>query len=400
MSRSPRLAARNGEDSCKPDLATKPGSPHQALMDEFSANADRFSGVSDAAITPRLDNYVEPHETHMESLSKRLTIQLSPGNPDAGMKLFRIVNFKVFDEVLAFRYSPRKRRPRIPCSEILKALVFQKLERIPSWKSLESKIAKADVRRRIGLEKAIRNQRISDFTRRVGPEGFKVIVIELSKQLRALIPDFGEEVAIDSTMVWAYANPYNEKNSDTDAKWGVKKLEAGKPIRTYGYKLHLTAEAKRDLAIWELTSGANRHDSLFYPELLNGACQQRQVKASIADAAYDSKKNYHHTLKCKAAPIIDYNRRRSKNKKGRRLDKEMPIQRGSPEWNSYAAKRSAVERVFSRLKELGLETHLKLRTKDRVEVHFLLCIVTLLILAFAAAVTGNPSLAGIEQWRD
>jgi len=394
------LAARNGEDSCKPDLATKLGSPHQALMDEFSANVDRFSGVSGAAITPRLDNYVEPHETHMESLSERLTIQLSPGNPDAGMKLFRIVNFKVFDEVLAFRYSPRKRRPRIPCSEILKALVFQKLERIPSWKSLESKIAKADVRRRIGLEKAIRNQRISDFTRRVGPEGFKVIVIELSKQLRALIPDFGEEVAIDSTMVWAYANPYNEKNSDTDAKWGVKKLEAGKPIRTYGYKLHLTAEAKRDLAIWELTSGANRHDSPFYPELLNGACQQRQVKASIADAAYDSKKNYHHTLKCKAAPIIDYNRRRSKNKKGRRLDKEMPIQRGSPEWNSYTAKRSAVERVFSRLKELGLETHLKLRTKDRVEVHFLLCIVTLLILAFAAAVTGNPSLAGIEQWRD
>ena len=393
------MAARNGEDSCKPDLATKPGSPHQALMDEFSANADRFSGVSDAAITPRLDNYVEPHETHMESLSKRLTIQLSPGNPDAGMKLFRIVNFKVFDEVLAFRYSPRKRRPRIPCSEILKALVFQKLERIPSWKSLESKIAKADIRRRIGLEKAIRNQRISDFTRRVGPEGFKVIVIELSKQLRALIPDFGEEVAIDSTMVWAYANPYNEKNSDTDAKWGVKKLEAGKPIRTYGYKLHLTAEAKRDLAIWELTSGANRHDSPFYPELLNGACQQRQVKASIADAAYDSKKNYHHTLKCKAAPVIDYNRRRSKNKKGRRLDKEMPIQRGSPEWNSYTAKRSAVERVFSRLKELGLETHLKLRTKDRVEVHFLLCIVTLLILAFAAAVSGNPSLAGVEQWR-
>jgi hypothetical protein len=336
----------------------------------------------------------------MESVSERLTIQLAPGDPNAGMKLFRIVNFKAFDEVLAFRYSARKRRPRIPCSEIMKALVFQKLERIPSWKSLESKIAKADVRREIGLEKAIRNQRISDFTRRVGPQGFKVMVIELSKQLRVLVPNFGEEVAIDSTMVWAYANPYNEKNADPDAKWGVKKLEAGKPIRTYGYKLHLTAEAKCDLGIWEVTTGANRHDSLFYPELLNAACQQHQVKRSIADAAYDSKKNYHHTLKCKAAPIIDYNRRRSKNKKGRRLDKEMPIQRDSPEWNAYHAKRSAVERVFSRLKELGLETHLRLRTKDRVEVHFLLCIVTLLILAFAAAVSGNPSLAGVEQWRD
>jgi len=369
------------------------------LMDEFSAKANRFSGVSDAVITPRLDNYLGPHETHMKSVSECLTIQLAPGDPNAGMKLFRIVNFKAFDEVLAFRFSPRKRRPRIPCSEIMKAIVFQKLERIPSWKSLESKIAKADVRRKIGLEKAFYNQRISDFTRQVGPEGFKAIVIELSRQLRVLIPDFGEEVAIDSTMVWAYANPYNEKNSDPDARWGVKKLEADKPIRTYGYKLHLTAEAKHDLGIWEVTSGANRHDSIFYPELLNGACQQRQVKRSIADAAYDSKKNYHHTLKCKAAPIIDYNRRRSKNKKGRRLDKEMPILRGSPEWNSYAAKRSAVERAFSRLKELGLETHLRLRTKDRVEVHFLLCIVTLLILAFAAAVSGNPSLAGVEQWR-
>ena len=381
-------------------LSTKVGRPHQALMDEFSAKTDRFSGVSDAAITPRLDNYLEPHEIHMESLSKRLTIQLAPGDPNAEMRLFKIVNFEAFDEVLACRYSPRRRRPRIPASGILKALVFQKLERIPSWKSLESQIAKADVRRRIGLEKAIRNQRISDFTRRIGPEGFKAVVMELSKQLRVLIPDFGEEVAIDSTMVWAYANPYNEKNADPDARWGVKKLEAGKPIRTFGYKLHLTAEAKHDLGIWEVTSGANRYDSIFYPELLSGACQQRQVKRSIADAAYDSKKNYHHTLKCKAAPIIDYNRRRSKDRKGRRLDKEMPIQRGSPEWNSYAAKRSAVERAFSRLKQLGLENHLRLRTKDRVEVHFLLCIVTLLILAFAAAVSGNPSLAGIEQWRD
>jgi hypothetical protein len=368
-------------------------------MDEFSAKINRFSGVSGGAIAPRLDNYLEPHENHMESLSKRPMIQLSPGDPEAGMKLFRIVNFKAFDEVLAFRYSPRKRRPRILCSEILKALVFQKLERIPSWKALENKIAKADVQKKVGLQQAFRNQRISDFTRRIGPEGFKAIVMELSRQLRVLIPDFGEEVAIDSTMVWAWANPYNKKNSDLDAMWGVKKLEAGKPIRVYGYKLHLTTEAKRGLGIWELTSGANRHDSPFYPELLQGACKQRQVKVSIADAAYDSKKNYHATVKCKAAPIIDYNRRRSKNKKGRRLDKEMPIQRGSPEWNYYQAKRSAVERTFSRLKELGLETHLKLRTKDRVEVHFLLCIITLLILAFASATTGSPSLAGVEQWR-
>jgi hypothetical protein len=395
MRRSRRSVTQNGErkskETCeqpKPDNS----SPQVSL--------DKFSKLSGAAITPRLDNYLESHEIHMESLSERLTIQLSPGDPNAQMKLFRIVNFKAFDEVLAFRFSPRKRRPRIPCSEIMKALVFQKLERIPSWKALESQIAKADVRKRIGLKRAFYNQRISDFTRQVGAEGFKAIVIELSKQLRVLISDFGEEVAIDSTMVWAYANPYNEQLSDPDAKWGVKKLEAGKPIRTYGYKLHLTAEAKHDLGIWEVTTGANRHDSLFYAELLDGACQQHQVKRSIADAAYDSKKNYHHTLKCKAAPVIDYNRRRSKNKKGRQLDKEMPIQRDSPEWKTYHAKRSAVERVFSHLKDLGLETHLKLRTKDRVEVHFLLCIVTLLILAFAAAVSTHQSLTGIEQWRD
>ena len=189
-------------------LSTKVGRPHQALMDEFSAKTDRFSEVSDAAITPRLDNYLEPHEIHMESLSERLTIQLAPGDPDAGMKLFRIVNFKAFDEVLAFRYSPRKRRPRIPCSEIMKALVFQKLERIPSWKALENKIAKADVRREIGLEKAIRNQRISDFTRQVGPEGFKAIVVELSKQLRALIPNFGEEVIPGLQPSWPFISRY------------------------------------------------------------------------------------------------------------------------------------------------------------------------------------------------
>ncbi len=337
---------------------------------------------------------VNPHGNHMGTTAPE---PLVPGDPDAELALFRTITFKPFDPLLAPYYPMRRRRPPYVPSALLKALVYQKLRRLPSWRSLSRELASNPAMcRELGFTRPPAYQTFSVFTRRLGVAGFSAVMRQLVIQLRPMLPRFGEEVAVDSSMVKAYANPFNR--SDGDAMWGVKKVVRGKPMAKYGYKLHVAVDANNDLPIAEIVTGANRGDSPMLPELLQMAAAQAKVRVVIADAGYDAKKNYYAAIKQKAIPIIAINPRRYR-KKRRPLDNVMPIDRDSEEWTELYSKRASVERVFSRLKDLfGLETHLKLRSRTRVEVHFQLCIITLLVLALASATAGIPVLS-VEAWR-
>jgi len=334
---------------------------------------------------------------HMETTAPEQ--QLVPGDKDAQLALFRTITLKPFDPMLAPYYSTKKRRsPYLP-SALLKALIYQKLRRLPSWRALSRELASnSSICQDLGLNKPPSHQTFGVFTRRLGTAGFSAVMRQLVNQLRIALPDFGQEVAIDSSMVKAFANPFNGARSDADATWGVKKVVKGRPLAKYGYKLHVVVDANHDLPIAELVTGANRHDSPLFPELLEACCRQVQPRVVIADAGYDAKKNYFAALRLRTIPIIGLNRRRTRRNR-RRLDGIMPIDRGSPEWVDFYSKRAAVERVFSRLKELfGLEANLKLRSRTRVEVHFQLCLITLLLLALASTTAGIPVLS-VEAWR-
>ncbi len=337
---------------------------------------------------------VNPHGIHMETTALE---PLVPGDPDAQLALFRTISFKPFDPLLAPYYPIRRRRPAYLPSALLKALIYQKLRRLPSWRALVRELAADPATcKELGFEKPPVHQTFSVFTRRLGSAGFNAVMRQLVIQLRPILPRFGEEIAVDSSMVKAYANPFNR--SDEDATWGVKKVVRGKPLAKYGYKLHVVVDANHDLPIVEVVTGANRNDSPLFVELMEACCRQIQPRIVIADAGYDAKKNYYAALRLKTIPIIGLNRRRTVRNR-RRLDGIMPIDRGSPEWVDLYSKRAAVERVFSRLKELfGLETNLKLRSRTRVEVHFQLCLITLLLLALASATAGIPVLS-VEAWR-
>jgi len=323
---------------------------------------------------------------------------LVPGDKDAQLALFRTITFKPFDPMLA-RYYPKRRRPPYLPSAMLKALVYQKLRRLPSWRALARELAaNPTILKELGFTKPPAHQTFSVFTRRLGTDGFSAVMKQMVIQLGSALPRFGEEVAVDSSMVEAYANPFNRLNADPDAKWGVKKVVKGKALARYGYKLHVAVDVNHDLPIAETVTGANRHDSPVLPELLQMAVAQAKVRVVIADAGYDAERNYYATIKQKAIPIIAINPRRYR-KKRRPLDNLMPIDRGSPEWTDYYSKRASIERVFSRLKDLlGLETQLRLRSLERVEVHFLLCIITLQVLALASVTAGIPVLS-VEAWR-
>jgi IS5 family transposase len=341
-----------------------------------------------------------PHERHMVttwiSNSDPLLLQ-----PYSILHLFRIIDLSPFELLLTKKYSSTKRRPPHPPLALFKALIFQRLRQISSWRKLAA-ILRSDRQLCVGLgfERAPAHDAFSEFTLKVGPEALDSIFRELVGQIRRLRPDFGEILAADSTLVRGYASPTNRfAISDPDARWGVKDIQAGKRNYIYGYKLHVVCDARYDIPVGYTITAANCNDSPQYPSLINYVAPLVSFRVAIADAGYDSKRNVLFTLKHKAAPIINLNPRRG-GRKRRRADYLLPISRDSPEWEKYYSMRTSAERVFSRLKvELGLQ-HLKLRRLERVKVHFLLCLITMLLMALAAITTGHDELLrSIEPWR-
>jgi transposase len=253
----------------------------------------------------------------------------------------------------------------------------------------------------LGLRTAPCHDSFSEFTKRIGTGTLRAIMTEIVQRLRRVFPGFGEIIAADSTLIKGYSNGRRKPASDHDASWGVSGKELGKPKYVFGYKVHLACDAQYGLPIVHITTPANKSDSIVYSELLKAVSSTNtSARVAIADAGYDSKRNILLTLKQCTIPIIAFNPRRSKNKKGRRADYILPVKRGSDEWNRFYSMRSAVERIFSRLKlELGLDD-LRLKRLGRVDVHFTVTLISMLMLALASVTTENPDLVrSIEPWR-
>jgi transposase len=337
------------------------------------------------------------------SIGKCCNAQIDVPAPSI-VALFRALDLSSIEPVLREAYSSQRRRPPYPPVPMLRALIFQKIRQIPSWRKL-SKTLRHEVEWLpvLGFHKAPCHDSFSEFTRRVGPERLHRAFLILESQLHATYPGLGRRIAIDSTLVKAYSNPRKRRGSisDPDARWGVKKLELNRPKYVFGYKLEASCDADFGLPLDYLVVPGNRNDSrLFHPTLVRTKMAGNFVDVAIADKGYDSKRNNLLCIKHHAIPIIALNPRRSKDKRRRRADYILPVKRNSAEWDRYYSMRVSVERMFARLKEeLGLN-HLKLRRLERVEVHFAICLIAMTVIACTAAATGYNQLAlCIEPWR-
>jgi len=318
--------------------------------------------------------------------------------------LFQGLDLRCVEPVLLEAYSGRRRRPPYSPLAMLRTLIFQKIRQIPSWRKLVRILRHETIWLRVlGLQRAPCHDSFSEFTRRVGPERLYRVFRILQAQLRQNYSGLGECIAVDSTIVRGYSNPNRRKRSqsDPDARWGVTGQKANKPVHLFGYKLQVSCDGRYGLPLDYLVVPANRSDSrLYYPSLVRTKASGNRVDVVIADAGYDSKRNILLTIKEQAIPIIKLNPRRSKEKRRRRADYLLPVRRDSEEWDRYYNMRSSAERIFSRLRtELGLD-HLKLRSLERVEVHFAICLIAMTAIASTAAATGFSQLAlCIEPWR-
>jgi transposase len=313
------------------------------------------------------------------------------------------LDFGWVERILSSKYK-RKRRPPHPPLAMFKALIYQRLKQIPSWRKLSSTLkADPDLTAQLGFQKSPCFDSLSEFAILIGDETLTELFYGFVERVREQFPDFGMNVvAVDATLVRGYTKPRprRERKTDPDAAWGVSGDKFGKPLYVYGYKLHVMSDADYELPLAFSVSSANQAEITHFrgqlAELLSRGTKPRIL---LADAGYDSKLNKRLCIKQGISPVIARNPRRSRHNRSR-FDSILPIQPGTDLWTNQYRKRSEAERLFSRLKlELGL-LHLKRRTLPRVKFHFAMCLITMLVIALASFSSGRPELSlSVEQWR-
>jgi transposase len=332
------------------------------------------------------------------------TEKYSESQSPASLQAIFNLDFAWVECILKSKYKQKQRRPPHPPLAMFKALLYQRLKRIPSWRSLAATLQEdSDLATQLGFSRAPCHSSFSEFAIRIGDETLTELFYGFVEKVREYLPDLGKNVvAVDGTLVRGYtkSRPRRQRKTDPDAAWGVYGDKFGKPVFVYGYKLHVMSDADYELPLTFCVSSANKAEiTVFRSELADLLSRGNRPEVLVADAGFDSKLNKRLCLKYGIKPVIARNPRRSGRRRSR-FDQYLPIQPDTENWDYYYAKRSEAERLFSRLKlELGL-LDLKRRTMPRVRFHFGMCLIAMLMVALASFSSGRPELSlSVEQWR-
>jgi len=256
----------------------------------------------------------------------------------------------------------------------------------------------------------------------------------ITESLRAELPEYGHDVAIDASDLPAFANGQRyiskggrerERFSDPDASWGHRSaISTRKGGGFYGYKLHAAVCARTDLPVAWRVETARAHESSLADDLLHRVRERVSPKTVALDKGYDVTPVYEACERIGATPIIplrqtpfvkrgdqlaptcehgtwtfagaDFTRGASKWRcptgecepkskwiKASRLHPLIP--RETKRWRDLYRGRAAVEREFGRLKhEYGLAP-LRVRGLGRVALHADLTMLARLSQALARA---------------
>lgn len=269
---------------------------------------------------------------------------------------------------------------------------------------------------------------------------------EITARLHDLIPDFGKIVAIDATPIRSHSHPNKNPISDPEAGFMYKGGAQGKYRWGFGYYFHLVIDADLELPIaGRLSFWDEREKKLAIP-LLKRACKDLpwlHMETVLADAAYDSSSIFEDIVReFSAEPIIDLATKRvplvsgsaerpicpgglplvhRRKVRGQnewaspaKLGKAIcplagkcslkvaiinpghdyrrfgyHISRTSPEWQELYNKRTAVERVFSRLKDKRrLNSHC-FRGFGKINLHCALSILVMQAMALSKVQSGH-----------
>lgn len=197
----------------------------------------------------------------------------------------------------------------------------------------------------------------------------------LVRQSYANTPGFGRLVALDSTTLKGWSNGGKTKKADAQAGWSVKRNSHGKVESTYGWKLHLLVDCETELPIAANVSPGNIHDFDRASHVLQEArftTSKFHPRFVMADKGYSGKELFALIRRqYKAEPVIQVNRSHTK------LMERFGVWEGTVTWKALYAQRTAVERVFSRLKGQRALNHIRHRGRSKIQVHCYLALIAL-----------------------
>ena len=282
----------------------------------------------------------------------------------------------------------RGRPPRNPLG-MFKAHIVKRLKHIPSDRMLVRQMWKDQRLKRIcdieADEPPYGIAVLSRFRTKVGPERLSRIVDQTIEVLVKKERIKGEALALDSTFIKAYSR----RNLDNRTGYSDPESRIGRAVKAkdLGYRLHLAVDVKSELPIAMIVVSANENEKKHSLSLFKKASEYVKPKKLLADSQYSAANLRETASECGTLPVIPYPRNQQVGVRGTlRIDRK--FRSHSPQkFKTAYKKRVAVERVFSRLKNLASLTQHNLRGLSKVTFHSQLCIIAMLLVAQAAVNT-------------
>ena len=309
--------------------------------------------------------------------------------------LFGKVDLSFAEKVPNEAYHPKDspgRPPRKPLG-IVKAHLLRRLRHVPSDGMLVRQLWKDPRLRRIcDIE---RNEPpygiavLSRFRSRVGPERLMRIVDHAVEVLVKRRRIKGEALALDSTFIKAHSR----RSVDNRTGYSDPESRVGRAVKTrdLGYRLHLAVDVKSEMPVAMTMAPANENEKKHSLKLFEKASTHVKPLRLLADPQYSSQDLRDSALNQRTIPVVPYPRNQMKGVKGiLRIDKKFKSH-GPQQLRRAYRKRAAVERVFSRLKNLAGLTQHNLRGLAKITFHTQLCLLIILLTAQAAINAHKPS---------
>jgi transposase len=196
----------------------------------------------------------------------------------------------------------------------------------------------------------------------------KKIMRALTRRCYDVFPDFGKSVAIDATDLKAWSNGAKERKSDPDAGWVIKGDTNGKRKFVWGYKMHLMVDTTHEIPVAVNITTGNMPDI-------------RQATPLLSQARKIYGRSYHQYVICDAGYSSGQLRRTIKRHWAARAVIKAPrnqkrfLPQETPEWQLIFNRRTAVERVFGRMKDHRRLNKITVRRLNKVTVHSLMPVI-------------------------
>ncbi|MGN6216324.1 MAG: transposase [Solirubrobacterales bacterium] len=327
-------------------------------------------------------------------------------------------------------------RPGYPIRTMIGLALAKSLYALPTWTRVVALVADHwRLQRVLGCEGDPPSKWAAyRFAEKLRDNGEKVecCIDSVVEGLKAKLPTYGTDLAIDASDMPAYANGHRytpkgklrERYADPDATWGHRSaVSVRKGGGFYGYKLQLACCTKTGLPVaWQVET-AKENEGMFSAPLIDTAKRRGLMVNTVAmDRGYDNNRVHGECAERDCLPVIPLkqtpgvkrgdhlppscehgpwkfagsDRRRGASKwrcptgecspastwiKADRLHPLIP--HGTDRWHKLYRGRSAVEREFGRLKhEWGLKP-LRVRGLERVRLHADLTVLTKLACALS-----------------